>query len=410
MPDIPDVYVSSSVYVPLRHLIRSVFRRFYLLVALSTLFGAVTTLVVSRLPNTFVAGADLLLPSGARSSGAQDSADLPQDSENIRTEVLLVQSDQLVRKTVERLGLTRDPEFATPAPATTAVSTVGALRAVVATWLRGGIPLPTGPQADVERAGERVGQQLSVTRQGETHLIRVSFRSRSPTTAQQVVNTLLNEYLATQTATKVSMMQETQKLLVTPLQELKDSARRSQEDLERYRRANGLFDTQDVPLMSRQIAGLTEQLVLARAARADAESRAEETGSAQVNRQEVAVQRAREAALDRELTRLKAEYDRQMQAQIQAGALQREATIDQTLLNAMMERSKQLQLQMLTERPSATVVEWAQLPVFLAAPRRLLLLAIGYVASFAFALTVILLLPTAHRSGLAVTTVRSDRP
>ncbi len=394
---------TSGVYIPLRCLLRSVLRRPYLFVALVILFGLATTFAVMRLPNTFVAEAELLLPASSRTDGTLDAADSPQDNENVRTEVLLVQSEPLLRKTVLNLGLQLDEEFVGPA-----ASAGSSLRATIGTWLRGGVAAPSGPDVDTTRAIEQVGQLLSATRLGETHLIRVSFRSRSPSTAQGVVNAMVREYLATQTATKVTAMQEMQQLLTAPLQDLKDAARRSQENLERYRRANGLFELQDVPLISRQIAGLTEQLVLARAARAEAESRAEETGSAQGSRQEVAVQRAREEALDRELTRLKNEYDRQSQAQIQASALQREAATDQTLHTAFMERSKQLQLRMLTERPSATVVAWAQLPVFPAAPRRLLLLAIGALASFAGALAVVLVLPAPRRRSLVMAAARSE--
>lgn len=395
---------TSGSYVPLQRVLRSVLQRFYLFAALVLLFGLAATFAVMRLPNTYVAEAELLLPSASRPDGALDPADSPQDNESVRTEVLLLQSEPLLRKTVQNLGLQDDAEFAGPAAAGSSV------RAAVATWLRGGVSAPTGPEVDIARAVQQVGQLFSATRLGETHLIRVSFRSRSPATAQQVVNAVVRDYLATQTATKVTAMRDMQQLLTEPLKDLRDAARRSQENLERYRRANGLFELQDVPLISRRIAGLTEQLVLARAARAEAESRAEETGSAQGSRQEVAVQRAREEALDRELTRLKGEYDRQNQAQIQASALQREATTDQTLHTAFMERSKQLQLRMLTERPSATVVAWAQRPVFPAAPRRLLLLAVGALASFAGAVAVVLVLPTPRRRGLAMAAARSDSP
>ena len=346
----------------------------------------------------------MLLPPGARPGGALDVEDLPQDNEGIRTEVLLMQSEPVVRKTVEKLGLQLNDEFASASASPTA-----SLKRTIATWLRGGTPAPSGPEAETARAVERVGELLAATRQGETHLVRVSFRSRFPETAQQVVNAALSEYLATQTATKVAAMQDMQRLLTAPLQALKDSARLSQENLEQYRRANGLFELQDVPLISQQIAGLTAQLVLARGARAEAESRADETGSAQGSRQEAVVQHARQEALDRELTRLKDEYERQMQAQIQASALQREATTDQALHTTFMERSKQLQLRMLTERPSAVVVAWAERPIFPAAPRRLLLLAVGYLASLACAVAVIFVLPAPKRRGLIMASARSDR-
>lgn len=358
-----------------------------------------------RLPSVYLAQSELLLPAGPRTDGTPANTDSPQDNENVRTEVLLVQSEPVVRRTVMELGLQNDEEFVDKTN-----SLASTLRAKVSNWLRGGGPPTDGPGTEMARAIRHVGEYLSATRLGETHLIRVSFRSRSALTAQQVVNTVVREYLVAQTATKVAAMQEMQKLLVAPLQELKDAARLSQESFERYRRANGLYELQDVPLISRQIAGLTEQLVLARAARAEAESRAEETGAAQGNHQEVAVQRAREEALDRELTILKREYDQQMEAQIQASALQREATADQALHTAFRERSKQLQIRMLTERPSATVVTWAELPIFPASPRRLLLLAVGYAASLAVAMAAVLALPTPRQRGLAMVSARTDRP
>lgn len=394
-----------STYVPLRRLLRSVLQRLYLFAALVVLFGLAATVAVVRLPSIYLAQSELLLPAGSRPDGTPATADSPLDNENVRTEVLLVQSGPVLRRTVEELGLQHDEEFVG-----TPESAASKLRATVSTWLRGGRPPPSGPGTEAARAVQHLGEYLSAMRLGETHLIRVSFRSRSALMAQQVVNRIVAEYLAAQTAAKVAAVQEMQKLLMAPLQELKDAARLSQESFERYRRANGLYELQDVPLISRQIAGLTEQLVLARAARAEAESRAEETGTAQGNVQEAAVQRAREEALDRELTRLKREYDRQMEAQIQASALQREAVADQALHSTFRERSKQLQIRMLTERPSATVVTWAELPVFPAAPQRLLLLAVGYAASLAVAMAAVLILPTPRQRRLAMASAQSDRP
>lgn len=395
----------SGSYVALHSLLRTIWQRFYLFAAIAILFCVATTVVVMRLQNVYLAHAEVLLPAGTRAEGAAESPDSPQDNANVRTEALLVQSESLIRTTVQTLGLDRDEEF-TGGSNPDAVS----LRALLSRWLQGGAPPPSGNDADTARAMEHLSQYLSATRLGETHLISVSFRSRSPLTAQRVVNAVVGEYLAVQTATRVAAMQEMQKLLTTPLQELRDAARNSEESFERYRQANGLYELGDVPLIARQIAGLTEQLVLARAALAEAESRAEETGTAQGNRQDVAVQRAREQALDRELTRLQREYDRQTQAKIQANSLQREAAMDQALHTAFMERSKQLQIRMLTERPSATVVTWAQLPIFPAAPRRLLLLAVGCVASLAVALAGVLVLPTPRRRGLAMDPVPTANP
>ncbi len=391
---------TSSPYISLRSLLGVVLRRFYLFAALALVLCLVATVAIMRLQNVYLAHAELLLPGSARSEGAADAADSPQDNANVRTEVLLAQSESLIRTTVQNLGLDHDEEFVGSSGSGNA-----SLRALLSRWLQGGAPPPSGSDADVARAMEHLSRYLSATRLGETHLISISFRSRSPLTAQRVVNAVVGEYLSTQTATRVAAIQEMQKLLTAPLEELKNAARSSEESVERFRRANGLYELGDVPLIARQIAGLTEQLVLARAALAEAESRAEETGTAQGNRQDVAVQRAREEALDRELNRLQREYDRQTQAQIQANSLQREAATDQALHTAFMERFKQLQIRMLTERPSATVVTWAQLPIFPAAPRRLLLLAVGYAASLAVALGGVLVLPSPQRRGLAVAPV-----
>lgn len=378
-----DAALSASGYLSVRGLFETLGRRWRLVAVLSAALIGLFAVPILRMPSYYAAEAQLLLPPVQRSLTAAAGSDAPVDDGAVRTEVLVLQSPQLIMRVVETLGLASHAEMA---------GAGAGVSGLVARWF-GKQEQDGGPRAKLRRAAAEVGRRLTAARAGETRVIRVGFWSGDPELPHTVVNAVLREHLAAQAVERGRAAMEVGQLLVGPLRELEDRVRASEEALERYRVKSGIIEVLDTPLIARQISDVTEQIANARAARTEAESRAQVGGgTAEGLRRDLAVQRLREDALRQELDRLKSEYERQNEARIRARELEREAAANRAVLQSFRERYAQLQVQSIAERPTATVQSWAMEPIQPAGPRRALLLAVAGMAALGAAALVALLL------------------
>lgn len=226
------------------------------------------------MPKRFTAEAQVSI--SPRETGPQGAVvqDVAGDEASMMTEMQVFQARWLVRRTVEALRHQSEvpaslgQDWGDPAP-----DVMESLRK----WLPNlseaeAAPLPT-EEVRLQTATARVAERLSVSREAGARIIRIQYWSHDPKRAAMVVNTLIAEYLRSQVDTKVSAANDLEQMLVEPLRELQEKARKSEEAVEAYRQQQGFVDTNEGPVLARQILALTELQAQTRARRQEYQAR-----------------------------------------------------------------------------------------------------------------------------------------
>ena len=192
---------------------------------------------------------------------------LPMDTETILTEIEIIKSRALHQRVVEKLNLTRDPEFN---PSLTPSILVGLLP-----FLRDQEhPAVTSQDKIMFETIQALEGKLEVSNNGLSRTITVSFRSEDPQKAALIANTLTDEYLNSQLEAKFDELQRTSVWLTERLSELETKVQSSDRAVEEYRKRHGLLTRQgDLTTMAEQISTLNTEIILARSDRAQAEAK-----------------------------------------------------------------------------------------------------------------------------------------
>ncbi|MBL8701927.1 MAG: polysaccharide biosynthesis tyrosine autokinase [Alphaproteobacteria bacterium] len=211
-------------------------------------------------------------------------ADATLDSAIVRSEVQILRSRALVAAVAQSLALDRRPEFNPPpdADGTTARLWRAALARLPTAWrerietMEGGTEAPSEPpssQAVEAAVVARVQGDLAVSNDGRSHIVSVEFLGEDPELSAAIVNRLMERYIADKTATRSRTNQEASAALGNRLEELRGEVEELDRQVQEYRRRYELVETRLGTVGSQQIADLNTQLTLARAERAQVESR-----------------------------------------------------------------------------------------------------------------------------------------
>ena len=214
------------------------------------------------------------------------------DAEAVESETHVLQSRDLAERVADKLQLDKDPEFnaALRSPGVVA-RYVGPLRSAVAgqvamlrQWLAGslgGTVQETPTATDASRAlrasiVDSVLANLSVSVDGRSRVIGVTFASESPQTAAQVANTLADLYIVGQLEAKFEAARTANQWLNDRLADLRQQVEASEAAAEQYRVEHGLIANGDVTITTQEATDIGAQLALARSQRAEAEARLHE--------------------------------------------------------------------------------------------------------------------------------------
>jgi capsular exopolysaccharide synthesis family protein len=237
----------------------------------------------------------------------------PADAATMATEIQILRSRKLANKTVEKLGLDRDPEFnaALRAPGllprllepvfgvslepTVAVQdgeegpaeseAEGGSDWSFGAILKRFIPRqdtakspPAGLKEQALRERSRVIdaflKKLTATAQGRSRVIGVTVESANPRTAAASANTLADFYIVAQLEAKFEATRRASVWLSERILGLRDEVERTERAVERYREKSGLIQGgANATLTAEQVSELNRQFVTDRARLAEAEAR-----------------------------------------------------------------------------------------------------------------------------------------
>jgi uncharacterized protein involved in exopolysaccharide biosynthesis len=173
--------------------------------------GVVTLYLITAVP-TFTAKALLIVNSKAT------LVDASAVSTVLESQIAIMKSETIASAVIEKLGLAQDPEF-----------TTGQVSGMISRLLGWSKPLTEASAA--RYAVEPFQRKLSAKRVGPTYLVEITFDSRDPDRAAQILNAVAENYITRQ-MDKGGLQEE--KWVKDRLNELSTQALAAQKALEDY--------------------------------------------------------------------------------------------------------------------------------------------------------------------------------
>jgi len=269
-------------------LFRKFWRRKGLIVGI-TLIGTLLPIIYVMDATPLYTGTSKVLIETRRTNvvGFQDvlggiSRDLPA----LQSEIIIIKSRELAAKVVDRAKLLNDPEFnPPPAPDTSVWQIINPLRLVSSGWLSSLFSSPTSevalepPSPEQqraqmrERAANRLLSRLEVAFESRSMVLNISVTSESAQKSAMLANTVAEVYQTDQLEAKLEATRRANQWLQQQVEEVRARVETAERAVAEYRDQAGLTRAGSGTVSGQQLTELNTQLVLARAARAEAEAR-----------------------------------------------------------------------------------------------------------------------------------------
>ncbi len=198
------------------------------------------------------------------------------DAGTVQTQVEILKSRDVSLDVIKKFGLAEDPEF---------VGDGGGLFGTVLKLVFG-LPGSGDDQSGAQREAQRADRVLAafesrrtVTRIGVTYVMEIGFRSLDPIKSARITNGIADAYIADQLDAKYQATLRASAWLRDRIKELRAQASAADEAVVDFKRANNIVTVQGAGgdparlMNDQQLSELNTQLILARAATAEAKAR-----------------------------------------------------------------------------------------------------------------------------------------
>lgn len=169
----------------------------------------------------------------------------------IATEIGVIRSRKIAENTITKLNLQNDPEFnAALRPQSFFQRLVSGQHIIPQSWLgrvTGGdkSAAPAGDDREMTMIVGALEDNLRVSNDGHSRIITISFESKSPATAQQVANTIADNYIVAGLDAKFETTKRANVWLADRLNSLRQEVQVSEDAVEKFRNENGLIQAQN---------------------------------------------------------------------------------------------------------------------------------------------------------------------
>jgi succinoglycan biosynthesis transport protein ExoP len=268
----------------LRELGRKLWRRKGIILATSTILTTLAALVIFQLTPRYTAETQIVVDT--RQSKVVDVeavlSGLSVDNDMIQTEVEIIRSRSLARKTIAQLGLDSDPEFNEVLPQPSGIAQLlDPRRHIPEEWLAVLFGPPDDENSTQEdqaettqtRVTEAFLAALTVVPQRRSRVIKLAFSSANPHKAAKIANTLADFYIVSQLEVKFEATQTASKWLSERLEELREQVAVSESAVEEFRNESGLLRGRDATLAAQDVSELSMQIAVERTELAEGEAR-----------------------------------------------------------------------------------------------------------------------------------------
>jgi polysaccharide biosynthesis transport protein len=301
-----NVQVSSDLSRPFedglsaRALLASIRRHLVIVVVFTLSLGAAGTLIALGLPAWFQAEGVLVIPAAPQHiAELQELPDTSPDLNSIQSQVDILESRSVIEPVVRQLRLWEAPEFQ-PMEHPYGWSWKTVETRLGAEWrdiwgpandqknsspkqpIIGAQPLDANspPQAEIDGIVGAYAGYLTVSNDGHSMTLHVSYRALSPEHAAAVVNAHMDSYRNVEVKTKVAAAEHANAALRSQVADLQQQLQVAETAIARYRAEHGLTGAaMDTGGVSTQLASLNTQLLAARADLAESKARAAGIGA-----------------------------------------------------------------------------------------------------------------------------------
>lgn len=266
---------------PVAELMRTFWRQKYLLAGIVVLITGLSTFAAFQVQPLYTATARILVTPEAEGGARTDQASAARslmsgslgDRAAIYSEIEVMQSDRLLAKVVERLGLSEDPEF-NPALQSGVLAPLRDLAPVK--WLIMSVsPLRQDISDDDRHARERkrivdtVRKRMSVRPPGLANVIAIQFETRSAVKSAKMANGFVNIYNEDRLTRTAEESAEVKLWLDSRIAELKIEVAAAENAVADFLAARRLDENGQSLTIERRFVEVSRQLALAQAAAAE---------------------------------------------------------------------------------------------------------------------------------------------
>ena len=281
-------------------------RRKALIVGCGLVAVALMALIIAQQTPMYKASARLLLDTRTFKVVSTEAALSGVDTMNvsaIQSELEVIQSEFLIGRVVDKLGLANNQDFNGSKPPSFIDSAFAPLRELWATGISTLLAPAPKPQqvqpARSSRAAEEsdprrraaigaVAGGLSVTLLGRTYVILITVESPDGAMSARIANALAEAYLADQVDTKNEANRRATVWLEQRLAELRRNLQMAEEAAASYRRDKGLAGSPEGTVSTQTLSELNGKYLSARTKRIEREARLVALGKASLNPGEIA--------------------------------------------------------------------------------------------------------------------------
>jgi succinoglycan biosynthesis transport protein ExoP len=262
---------------------RAVNRNKWRILALVAAVAVIAALKAQSLQPVYRASATILIEFGkSQVTSIQDLYTWSNLStyEHLQTQAGILQSHELARRLVRKLGLVKEPA-SKPEAALSAAPWYAKLLPE-GTISRAAVMPPTVEERERSAAAAIQGA-LTVKPVRNSQLLEISFESNDPKMAALIPNALADLYITADMEARVKARERATVFLAEQSKELRKKVIASEKALQDFRDREKILDVKGVSLAgaSRQLEDLTTSLVQARRQRADAEAALNQVAAAQ---------------------------------------------------------------------------------------------------------------------------------
>ncbi|MEO4001506.1 polysaccharide biosynthesis tyrosine autokinase [Mesorhizobium sp. CAU 1732] len=248
-------------------------------IALAMVLGVGTSLLgYMQTPPTFVSEAVLVLDVRRVQINDAVVTPMPQDSPVLRTQLDIISSRMMAAQVLSRLqddGVVLHAHRPSDSAMTTIVKQASRVigRTEPVSGDTGGMPGPSS--ADQASDINILLSNLTVSNDGRSYTIFISYRAADPELAALVANTFAQTYLDHQIEVQRSAGRSVNDWLGETIVSLHGQLQQSEKALEAFRQKAGLVETNGVSLQAQAVADGNSELIAVRAALAGAQARLE---------------------------------------------------------------------------------------------------------------------------------------
>ena len=275
--------------------LRKLWRRKKMIAAVTIALGGAAAAIAWSMPSFYTAEARVLV--GVQSPRVLNAeailTDANPDAERVQNEGYVLQSRTLAHMVIDKLKLDQNPSFnpdlRKPSIWARIFNVNQFLPQSVQNWLKStrtqapstGKVTPIADNTRSPHDNRMVDVFLSmvdVSLLGRSHVLSVKADALDANTASAMANTLAETYLDFQRKDKVATMDRVDKFLMGRVAELRAQVKKSDQAVEDYRRAHGLYKGSGTNgnVTAQQLTELNTQLIAAQTAKVEAESRVQE--------------------------------------------------------------------------------------------------------------------------------------